>query len=659
MRWTAPAVPVAGQFDDAEEGGSEEENDNRGSSLALRSNPSDHRTTQAGRMINESKEATNFKVENEVGVGAENFFAGSGDGEEDGYDDYYDYDDDYCFDDEWQGVGGGGSARGGGGAMAAPAQLAAGWTSKHVNLGAVHERQQTPPHFSHAVSNVVDKMRDLEHRKRTLTQGRDDRATSEQVLDPRTRLILFKLLSRGALETIDGCLSTGKEANVYYAKAGQKLRHSTAPNVATVNYDGKPITELAIKVYKTSILVFKDRDRYVSGETRWRNGYCKSNPRKMVQLWAEKELRNYKRIHQAGIPCPTPVLLKSHVLLMEFLGTDGWPAPRLKDANLGEKRLREAYVQCVLILRHLYRRCNLVHGDLSEYNLLWHDQRVYVIDCSQSVLSDHPTALEFLRHDIANVNGYFRKAANLPVLTTRQLFEFVTDDRPILTNDPAAESHRLDELMVEVEELAAMRERLNPDEARHRDAQEQVDDAVFLGSFLPRSLNQVAESDQQRIKDGAVDASYARAVAALTGENKDPPSPATLDAAVAAEPASAALVVAAAAAGDRHVQFEELPRSRSEESDGNASEDESSGLEDDDDDDDDDDSDNDSSGPYSKVPRTPEELAQEKLARRDGRRQNKKAGKEEKSEKRKSKVKKKDKKRAIKKTKAGNRKNKQ
>ena len=53
--------------------------------------------------------------------------------------------------------------------------------------------------------------------------------------------------------------------------------------------------DLAVKVYKTSILSFKDRDRYVSGEFRFRRGYNKHNPRKMVQVWAEKETRNLMR----------------------------------------------------------------------------------------------------------------------------------------------------------------------------------------------------------------------------------------------------------------------------------------------------------------------------------------------------------------------------
>jgi len=134
--------------------------------------------------------------------------------------------------------------------------------------------------------------------------------------------------------------------------------------------------------------------------------------------------RNYRRIHSANIKTPQPILLKGHVLIMEFLGTNGWPSPRIRDASLSEKKLREAYVQTILIMRHMYQRCNLVHGDLSEYNLLWHNNEVYVIDVSQSVETDHPSALDFLRKDASNVNDFYKKVGGLSVMTTRQLFEF-------------------------------------------------------------------------------------------------------------------------------------------------------------------------------------------------------------------------------------------
>jgi RIO kinase 1 len=113
---------------------------------------------------------------------------------------------------------------------------------------------------------------DLEER----IKDKSDRATTELVLDHRTRMILIKFINDHLLHQIFGCVSTGKEANVYHA-------------VTTSGEDR------ALKVYKTSILIFKDRDKYVTGEFRFRHGYSRHNPRKMVRVWAEKEMRNLKR----------------------------------------------------------------------------------------------------------------------------------------------------------------------------------------------------------------------------------------------------------------------------------------------------------------------------------------------------------------------------
>jgi hypothetical protein len=83
----------------------------------------------------------------------------------------------------------------------------------------------------------------------------------------------------------------------------------------------------------------------VAGEFRFRHGYCKGNPRKMVRTWAEKEMRNYIRLHGAGLPTAEPLLLRGHVLLMRFIGIDGLAAPRLKDAGLGGEKAASAYQQ--------------------------------------------------------------------------------------------------------------------------------------------------------------------------------------------------------------------------------------------------------------------------------------------------------------------------
>ena len=164
--------------------------------------------------------------------------------------------------------------------------------------------------------------------------------------------------------------------------------------------EGTPMLHYAIKVFKSSILIFKDRARYVTGEFRFRNGHCAGNPRKMVKLWAEKEVRNLKRIAKENIPCPKPFIFKNNVILMEFIGDQesGIAAPRLRDANNCD--WLDAYEQTIMLTRRLFQRSNLVHADLSEYNLLWHENKVVVIDVGQAVEIDHPMALDFLRRDL-------------------------------------------------------------------------------------------------------------------------------------------------------------------------------------------------------------------------------------------------------------------
>jgi hypothetical protein len=82
---------------------------------------------------------------------------------------------------------------------------------------------------------------------------------------------------------------------------------------------------------------------------------------------------------------------------MDFIGKDGIAAPRLKDAGLVGSKLAEAYSEVVYLMRGMFIGCRLVHADLSEYNMLYWQGHVMLIDVSQSVETDHPRALEFLR----------------------------------------------------------------------------------------------------------------------------------------------------------------------------------------------------------------------------------------------------------------------
>ncbi|POS83335.1 Serine/threonine-protein kinase Rio1 [Erysiphe pulchra] len=325
--------------------------------------------------------------------------------------------------------------------------------------------------------------------ERTKTNGKDksDRATSEQVLDPRTRMLLLQMINKGIVSEINGCLSTGKEANVYgsiYIPECQDAQDSI-------------IIHRAIKVYKTSILIFKDRDRYVTGEHRFKAGYNKRNNRAMVKLWAEKEFRNLKRLFLAKIPCPEPVYLRSHVLVMGFLGDkDGWPAPRLRDVELQgdniDEQWRRLYLQAFGLMRQMYQTCKLVHADLSDYNILYHQSRLFIIDVSQSVEHDHPRSLEFLRLDIKNVTDFFRRR-NVNVLSEQSLFNFIlSSEQPV--QDPAL-TEALDILF---------NERPKVTENEQISAEQEIDIEVFRQQYIPQTLEQVynVEIDTEKVGRG-------------------------------------------------------------------------------------------------------------------------------------------------------------
>ncbi|KAI0648033.1 RIO1 family-domain-containing protein [Trametes meyenii] len=335
-------------------------------------------------------------------------------------------------------------------------------------------------------------------------KDKSDRATSEQVLDPRTRIILFKMIGRELIHEVNGCVSTGKEANVYHALTPEQ-KH------------------LALKIYKTSILVFKDRDRYVSGEYRFRRGYSRHNPRKMVRVWAEKEMRNLKRLRAAGIRCPEPIEVRENVLVMTFVGDrDGWASPRLKDADIPESAFSDLYVELLLMTRKMFIECRLVHADLSEYNILYHVDdssadtiadvpaeasfavsaeeqpsiqtprgHLWIIDVSQSVEHDHPHAFDFLRADLRNVEDFFSKRG-VHTVGLRRSFEFVTRDK---LADAGGDEPILREWMEtpEAEDANAGAAAEGATEGPRSQAHE---DEVFMRSYIPRTLNEVYDPER-------------------------------------------------------------------------------------------------------------------------------------------------------------------
>ncbi len=141
--------------------------------------------------------------------------------------------------------------------------------------------------------------------------------------------------------------------------------------------------------------------------------------RRMYTVWARKEYRNLLKAHRVGVRAPKPVAIKENIVVMEFVGERGLPAPLLKDAGI--KNPRETLSSILRDVEVLYRRGRLVHSDLSEYNVMYWRDRHYIIDWSHAVTIDHPRAIEYLCHDIETVISFFKREHGVDAPDTRKV----------------------------------------------------------------------------------------------------------------------------------------------------------------------------------------------------------------------------------------------
>lgn len=210
---------------------------------------------------------------------------------------------------------------------------------------------------------------------------------------------LERLRLRGYFDTLIGQVKGGKEATVYLM--------------------GKGDERLVAKVYADlESRSFRNDANYWSGvhigdkriekalKKRTRAGQAAQ-----MGIWVLREYLNLWRLHDAGLPVPKPKIgpevkecaAAGSVVLMEFIGHDDEPAPRLSDVKLGPDDAQSALDQSIKILLDL-AKMGLVHGDFSTYNLLWHDGRVVLIDVPQ-ILDARSAAKESRELLIRDVNS--------------------------------------------------------------------------------------------------------------------------------------------------------------------------------------------------------------------------------------------------------------
>ncbi len=213
-----------------------------------------------------------------------------------------------------------------------------------------------------------------------------DRKTQDEVFDKKTLHTFEKLISDGIINILDFPISTGKEGNVFRGITSKKKF-------------------VAVKVYRINTSTFKHISGYILGDPRFKS--IRKSRKDIIYAWTKKEYKNLERLNKIDVRAPKPIISINNVLVMEYIGDSKRAAPLMKDVKL--KNPEEVFKILIDSISKMYKKAKLVHGDISAFNILMHDNKPYIIDLGQGVLTEHPNSQDFLKRDIHNIVSYFKK----------------------------------------------------------------------------------------------------------------------------------------------------------------------------------------------------------------------------------------------------------
>jgi RIO kinase 1 len=218
--------------------------------------------------------------------------------------------------------------------------------------------------------------------------AREKFKTYGNVFDQFTLRNLFKLSSQGHFDELESPISIGKEANIFSAKRNDGSR-------------------VIIKIYRLETCDFNRMYDYLKYDARYNS--TKSKKREIIFTWTQREFRNLLKAREAGVRVPLPITCLFNILVLEYIGDEGeFPntAPKLKDSP--PENPQEFLDKIIEYMKKMQKK-GIVHGDLSEFNILNFHEKPVIIDMSQATVIESQNALELLVRDIRNVSKYFKK----------------------------------------------------------------------------------------------------------------------------------------------------------------------------------------------------------------------------------------------------------
>jgi len=223
---------------------------------------------------------------------------------------------------------------------------------------------------------------------KTIRVEKSTRKILNKVLDFYTIRNLNQICHRLGIEEIYGSIGEGKEAVVFLSRSKSDY--------------------YVLKIYKIEKFPMKKLRLYLEADKRFIAPKSRS---KMVFIWCRKEFSNLKRAFITGVRCPKAIMFSRNIIVMSLIGQDGQPAPKLSETEL--KNPKEFLEELLKDYEKLVKEAQIVHADLSPFNVLVLGEEPYIIDFSQSIRTDGAMAMDWLRRDLENIKEYFEKKYNI------------------------------------------------------------------------------------------------------------------------------------------------------------------------------------------------------------------------------------------------------
>ncbi len=265
---------------------------------------------------------------------------------------------------------------------------------------------------------------------------------------------LAPLLEEGIIDRVVRPLMSGKEAQVYLVEAGGELR--------------------AAKVYKESnARSFHNRSAYAEGrkfrnsrDQRAMNKRSRHGRQRDEAHWKSAEADVISKLYRAGVRVPKPYAFIDGVLIMECVqGPEGGPAPRLAECTLEPEDSRELFGQ---LIRDVCRMlcADIVHGDLSLFNVLLEDEGAVIIDFPQAInAAQNRNAKRILIRDVNNLTTELMDGVPRSQLRFAHEMWALYERGELLPDTPLTGRHKLSRREVDAERLLGQMMDIEEDEA--------------------------------------------------------------------------------------------------------------------------------------------------------------------------------------------------